>query len=165
MPPIDRSRRDLSIGGIRLVWEVQEHTWLGRSLKLSGDEVGEGRVGRGGVRWWSRWRILTLDNVKNIIKVDSTLMIFSTFLRFGLFRPKSTYQVGSWTSQTSLMPPIDRSRRDLSIGAIRLVWEVREHTWKCQSLTKMQSRPTLEFYEALCLLILFFDLAFLKVST
>ena len=35
--------------------------------------------------------------------------------------------VGSWTSQTSLMPPIDRSRRDLSIGGIRVVWEVQEH--------------------------------------
>ena len=36
----------------------------------------------------------------------------------------------SRTSQTSLMPPIDRSRRDLSIGGIRLVWEVKEHTDK-----------------------------------
>ena len=34
----------------------------------------------------------------------------------------------SRTSQTSLMPPIDRSQRDLSIGGIRLVWEVPEHT-------------------------------------
>ena len=31
------------------------------------------------------------------------------------------YQVCSSTSQTSLMPPIDRSQRDLSIGGIRLV--------------------------------------------
>ncbi len=40
---------------------------------------------------------------------------------------KSSSQACSWTSQTSLMPPIDRSRRDLSIGGIRLVWEVQEH--------------------------------------
>ena len=26
MPPIDRTRRDLSIGGVRVVWEVREHT-------------------------------------------------------------------------------------------------------------------------------------------
>ena len=43
-------------------------------------------------------------------------------------------QVCSGTSQTSLMPPIDRSRRDLSIGGIRLVWEVWEHTWLERSL-------------------------------
>ena len=30
MPPIDRSRRDLSIGGIRLIWEVDLHYSLER---------------------------------------------------------------------------------------------------------------------------------------
>ena len=39
---------------------------------------------------------------------------------------KSTLSPPSRTSQTCLMPPIDRSRRDLPIGGIRLVWEVRE---------------------------------------
>ena len=37
------------------------------------------------------------------------------------------YHIPSGTSQTSLMPPIDRSRRDLSIGGIRLVWEGHLH--------------------------------------
>ena len=48
---------------------------------------------------------------------------------FDIFKnPRTQNHIPSGTSQTSLMPPIDRSRRDLSIGGIRLVWEVQEHT-------------------------------------
>ena len=109
MPPIDRSRRDLSIGGIRLVWEVDLHTW--KSYLLPQAVSGP------------------LSTI--FVILDSGKMVGLPDLSSDQNRPN---QVCSSTSQTSLMPPIDRSRRDLSIGGIRLVWEVQEHTWLGRSI-------------------------------
>ena len=40
MPPIDRSWRALSIGGIRLVWEWAEPSQLGSEYKFSSSYLG-----------------------------------------------------------------------------------------------------------------------------
>ena len=101
MPPIDRSRRDLSIGGIRLVWEVDLHTWKSYLLSEAVSELLSTIF-----EFLGSWKMVGLPDLSS----DQNRL----------------YQVCSGTSQTSLMPPIDRSRRDLSIGGIRLVWEVQE---------------------------------------
>ena len=65
MPPIDRSRRDLSIGGIKLVWEVQEHLDPERSLKIDEDLMGHrSRV----VKIWESSEILIsqIDLIKYV---------------------------------------------------------------------------------------------------
>ena len=124
MPPIDRSRRALQPCGTStsesdlLCVNFQVCSRPSQFIFYTPIDRSRRDLSIGGIRLV--WEVREGGLLGQSLEDFQTLILVKNWPFFDW-----NFQVCSRTSQTSLMPPIDRSRRDLSIGGIRLFWRSR----------------------------------------